>query len=75
MKIKQSKELVVDTSADYPPLEFTTSVKGNTKYVGIDIELAKDIAKDLRQVGHQNMSFGYFLLPLKLARSTWLFQP
>ena len=24
-KIKQSKELVVGTSADYPPLEFTTS--------------------------------------------------
>ena len=28
-KIKQSKELVVGTSADYPPLEFTTSVNGN----------------------------------------------
>lgn len=36
-KIKQSKELVVGTSADYPPLEFTTSENGNTKYVGVDV--------------------------------------
>ena len=30
-KIKQSKELVVGTSADYPPLEFTTSVGGKIR--------------------------------------------
>ena len=57
-KIKQSKELVVGTSADYPPLEFTTSENGNTKYVGVDIELAKDIAKDLHaKLVIKNMSF------------------
>ena len=57
-KIKQSKELVVGTSADYPPLEFTTSVGGNTKYVGVDIELAKDIAKDLHaKLVIKNMRF------------------
>ena len=40
-KIKKSGELVVGTSADYPPLEFTASENGKTKYVGVDIELAK----------------------------------
>src|SRR5699024_12215645 len=36
-KIKKSGELVVGTSADYPPLEFTASENGKTKYVGVDI--------------------------------------
>ena len=60
-KIKQSKELVVGTSADYPPLEFTTSVNGNTKYVGVDIELAKDIAKDLHAMILKGLKNGNIL--------------
>src|SRR5699024_11849079 len=57
-KIKKSGELVVGTSADYPPLEFTASENGKTKYVGVDIELAKDIAKDLGvKLVIKNMSF------------------
>lgn len=68
-KIKQSKELVVGTSADYPPLEFTTSVNGNTKYVGIDIELAKDIAKDLHaKLVIKNMSFDSLLVALETGK-------
>ena len=68
-KIKQSKELVVGTSADYPPLEFTISVNGNTKYVGIDIELAKDIAKDLHaKLVIKNMSFDSLLVALETGK-------
>lgn len=68
-KIKQSKELVVGTSADYPPLEFTTSVNGNTKYVGVDIELAKDIAKDLHaKLVIKNMSFDSLLVALETGK-------
>ena len=32
--------------ADYPPYEFTAKVDGKTEYVGIDIEIAKKLAKD-----------------------------
>lgn len=68
-KIKQSKELVVGTSADYPPLEFTTSENGNTKYVGVDIELAKDIAKDLHaKLVIKNMSFDSLLVALETGK-------
>ncbi len=62
-KIKKSGELVVGTSADYPPLEFTASENGKTKYVGVDIELAKDIAKDLGvKLVIKNMSFDSLLV-------------
>ena len=46
-KIRSSGEVVVGTSADYPPLEFTTSENGKTKYFGVDVELARGIAKEL----------------------------
>lgn len=68
-KIKRSKKLVVGTSADYPPLEFTTSVNGNTQYVGVDMELAKDIAKDLHvKLVVKNMSFDSLLVALETGK-------
>ncbi len=68
-KVEKSKELVVGTSADYPPLEFTTSVDGKTKYVGVDIELAKDIAKDLHaKLVIKNMSFDSLLVALETGK-------
>lgn len=68
-RIKKNKELVVGTSADYPPLEFTASQNGNTKYVGVDIELAKDIAKDLHaKLVIKNMSFDSLLVALETGK-------
>ena len=68
-KIRSSKELVVGTSADYPPLEFTNSQNGKTKYVGVDIELAKDIAKDLHaKLVIKNMSFDSLLVALETGK-------
>ena len=68
-KIKKTKKLVVGTSADYPPLEFTASEDGNTKYVGVDIELAKDIAKDLdAKLVIKNMSFDSLLVALETGK-------
>ncbi len=68
-KIKKSGELVVGTSADYPPLEFTASENGKTKYVGVDIELAKDIAKDLGvKLVIKNMSFDSLLVALETGK-------
>lgn len=68
-KVKKSKKLVVGTSADYPPLEFTTSDNGKTKYVGVDIELARDIAKDLgAKLVIKNMSFDSLLVALETGK-------
>ena len=68
-RIKKDKELVVGTSADYPPLEFTTSSNGSDQYVGVDIELAKDIAKDLGvKLVIKNMSFDSLLVALETGK-------
>ncbi|BFK82433.1 ABC transporter substrate-binding protein [Clostridium baratii] len=46
-EIKDKGELVVGLSADYAPYEFYTMVDGKKTIVGFDVELAKEIAKDL----------------------------
>lgn len=46
-QIKKAGKLVVGTSADYPPYEFHKQVNGNDEIVGFDIEIAKQIAKDM----------------------------
>lgn len=46
-KIKKAGKLVVGTSADYAPYEFHTMINGKDTIVGFDIEIAKEIAKDL----------------------------
>lgn len=46
--IKQSGKITLGTSADYPPYEFPfIDENGNEQIVGFDIEIAKEIAKDL----------------------------
>lgn len=46
-RIKKNGKLVLGTSADYPPYEFHKSIDGKDQIVGFDIEVAKEIAKDL----------------------------
>ncbi|MCT8975424.1 ABC transporter substrate-binding protein [Clostridium sp. CX1] len=46
-RIKKNGKLVLGTSADYPPYEFHKSINGKDEIVGFDIEVAKEIAKDL----------------------------
>jgi ABC-type amino acid transport/signal transduction systems, periplasmic component/domain len=46
-RIKKTGKLVLGTSADYPPYEFYKSINGTDEIVGFDIEIAKQIAKDL----------------------------
>jgi polar amino acid transport system substrate-binding protein len=46
-QIKKAGKIVVGTSADYPPYEFKKAVNGKDEIVGFDIEIAKEIAKDL----------------------------
>lgn len=46
-KIKEKGTLILGTSADYPPYEFHASINGKDEIVGFDIEIGKEIAKDL----------------------------
>jgi ABC-type amino acid transport substrate-binding protein len=46
-KIKEKGKIVIGTSADYPPYEFHKSIQGKDTIVGFDIEIAKEVAKDL----------------------------
>lgn len=45
--IKKAGKIVLGTSADYPPYEFHKSVNGKDEIIGFDIEIAKEIAKEL----------------------------
>jgi polar amino acid transport system substrate-binding protein len=45
--IKEVGKLVIGCSADYPPYEFHSIENGQDVIVGFDIDIAKEIAKDL----------------------------
>lgn len=68
-KIKQRGELRVGLSADYAPLEFEKTKNGKTEYAGVDIELAKKIAKDNHlKLKIVNMQFDSLLGALKTGK-------
>lgn len=68
-KIKQKGTLVVGMSADYPPYEFTTKKNGKTEYVGFEVDLAKQFAKDLGvKLVIKNMDFDSLLVALETGK-------
>ncbi|HGX1626945.1 TPA: ABC transporter permease subunit [Staphylococcus aureus] len=68
-KIKKRGELRVGLSADYAPMEFEHTVNGKTEYAGVDIDLAKKIAKDNNlKLKIVNMSFDSLLGALKTGK-------
>ncbi|EOB7378906.1 ABC transporter permease subunit [Staphylococcus aureus] len=68
-KIKECGELRVGLSADYAPMEFEHTVNGKTEYAGVDIDLAKKIAKDNNlKLKIVNMSFDSLLGALKTGK-------
>ncbi|HDV4503184.1 TPA: ABC transporter permease subunit [Staphylococcus aureus] len=68
-KIKERGELRVGLSADYGPMEFEHTVNGKTEYAGVDIDLAKKIAKDNNlKLKIVNMSFDSLLGALKTGK-------
>ncbi|HDP2867455.1 TPA: ABC transporter permease subunit [Staphylococcus aureus] len=68
-KIKERGELRVGLSADYAPMEFEHTVNGKTEYAGVDIDLAKKIAKDNNlKLKIVNMSFDSLLGALKIGK-------
>ncbi|QHL70519.1 ABC transporter permease subunit [Staphylococcus aureus] len=68
-KIKERGELRVGLSADYAAMEFEHTVNGKTEYAGVDIDLAKKIAKDNNlKLKIVNMSFDSLLGALKTGK-------
>lgn len=64
-KIQQRGELVVGTSADYPPFEWYHVENGKSEIVGFDIEIAERIAKDMGvKLRVENMEFNSLLAAL-----------
>ncbi|WP_314587747.1 ABC transporter substrate-binding protein/permease [Paenibacillus terrigena] len=60
-----SKKLVLGTSADYPPYEFHKKINGTDEIVGFDIEIAKELAKDMgAELVIEDMKFDSLLLAL-----------
>jgi polar amino acid transport system substrate-binding protein len=63
--IKKAGKLILGTSADYPPYEFHAQVDGKDTIVGFDIELAREVAKDLGvQLEIKDMDFDGLLAAL-----------
>lgn len=57
--VQENKKLVLGTSADSPPFEFHKTVGGEDQIVGSDIEIAKEIARDLGvELEIKDTSFG-----------------
>lgn len=46
-QIKEKGNLVIGTSADYPPYEFHKVIDGKDQIVGFEMEMAKEIANEL----------------------------
>ncbi|KXO14581.1 transporter substrate-binding domain-containing protein [Peptoniphilus sp. GNH] len=65
-KIKEKGELVMGTSADYPPMEWIQISGSEQNIVGVDVEIAKAIANDLGvKLTIKNMAFEGLLNSLK----------
>jgi polar amino acid transport system substrate-binding protein len=68
--IQDKGEIVVATSADYPPFEFQTLKDGKNQIVGSDIDLANAIGKELGvKVKVQNMDFNTVLTSLSAGKA------
>ncbi|KRM94198.1 glutamine ABC transporter, substrate binding and permease protein [Lentilactobacillus senioris DSM 24302 = JCM 17472] len=68
-QVKQKGEIVMGTSPDYPPYEFEATENGKTKIVGMDVEIAKQIAKDLGvKLVIKKMSFDSLLTGLQTGK-------
>ena len=64
--IKAKGTLVIGTSADYPPYEFHKEIDGKDQIVGFDIEIAKELAKDLGvKLEIKDMAFDGLLVTLQ----------
>jgi len=64
-EIKKAGKIVVGTNAYYPPYEFHKEINGKDEIVGFDIDIAKEIAKNLGvELEIKDMDFDGLLLAL-----------
>ncbi|MGL5576140.1 MAG: transporter substrate-binding domain-containing protein [Sarcina sp.] len=64
--IKDKGKIVLGTSADYPPYEFRAEINGKNEIVGFDVEIAKEVAKDLGvELVIQDMKFDTLVAALQ----------
>jgi len=72
--IKSKGKLVIGTSADYPPYEFHKEIDGKDQIVGFDIEIAKQLAKDLGvELEIKDMAFDGLLVALQADKIDMVF--
>ena len=72
--IKSKGKLVVGTSADYPPYEFHTMANGKDEIVGFDIDIAKEVAKELGvDLEVKDMDFDGLLVALQAGKVDMVF--
>lgn len=72
--IKSKGKLVVGTSADYPPYEFHAIKDGKDEIVGFDIDIAKEVAKDLGvELEVKDMDFDGLLVALQAGKVDMVF--
>ena len=65
-RIKESGKLVVGLSADYAPYEFHIMKDGKDQIVGLDIDIAKEVAKNLEvDLEIKEMEFGAIIQSVK----------
>ncbi len=65
-EIEDKGKIVLGTAADYPPYEFHKQIDGEDYIVGFDIEIAKEIAKDIGvELEIKDMKFDGLLAALK----------
>lgn len=68
-EIKEAGKLVIGTSAGYPPYEFHKEINGKDTIVGFDIDIAKEIAKDLGvELEIKDMQFSGLLAALNAGK-------
>ncbi|GAF40877.1 glutamine ABC transporter, substrate binding and permease protein [Agrilactobacillus composti DSM 18527 = JCM 14202] len=68
-QIKKKGVLVMGTSPNYPPYEFQANVNGKQTIVGMDIEIGKQIAKDLGvKLEIKPLSFSSLLVSLETGK-------
>lgn len=73
-EIKEKGKIVVGTSADYPPYEFHKEIDGKDQIVGIDVSIAKEVAKDLGvELEIKDMDFDGLLVSLQAGKSDLVF--
>ncbi|WP_040537559.1 ABC transporter substrate-binding protein/permease [Lentilactobacillus parafarraginis] len=69
-RVKQRGELIMATSPDYPPYEFQVNKNGKSQIVGMDIDVAKKVAKDLHvKLVIKSMNFDSLLVAIQTGKA------